>query len=230
MLFEGVSYGTGFITGDGREMRTALHVVRDFALDARTRGLSGRLPVYILNSHGQIMYGPNNTNAQVAATFDGALDTSVYEGPDRGRFNLDQVLIRLDRRISDPIPLSRAPLAEGDPVYISGVPRKTEDRAMFNALDSNGRSVLISRGTALGVRTLAERLRRSGFSADEATAAQLLQEGIAVTADGAPRQSGGPILNARGEVVGIYTSGLPQSGAVYPFRVSYGTNRLIQVP
>ena len=61
-----------------------------------------------------------------------------------------------------------------------------------------------------------------------ATVSQMLREGTAVTADAGPRASGGRILNAQGEVVGVYSSGLPQSGAAFPFRVSYGGNSLIQ--
>lgn len=229
-IFEGVSYGTAFVTGDGRDLRTALHVVRDFVRNARAQKANAEIPVYLLGSDGEIIYGPHNLQAQVGATLEGALDASVYEGPDFGKFNLDQVLIRLSVRVANPIPIASASLSDGEPGFIVSVPRRTDDRKTFGAVDSDGTSVRISKGTALGPKRLVERLAQAGFVGDEVTAAQSRLEGTALTADGAPRSSGGAILNQNGEVVGVYTSGLPQSGAVFPYRVSYGGNSLISVP
>ena len=227
-MFDGISYGTAFVTGDGRDLRTALHVIRDFAKSARAGGASGQIPVFLLNSNGQIVFGPHNVNATVAATYEGALDTSIYQGKDMGRFNLDQVLIKLSSPVANPIRIANRPLNDGEPAFIAGVAKRTEDRAAFNAPDADGISVRISRGTAMGARSLMARLEKAGLYTNETTTSQMLREGTAVTADAGPRASGGPILNAQGEVVGVYSSGLPQSGAAFPFRVSYGGNSLIQ--
>lgn len=228
LMFEGTSYGTAFVTGDGRDLRTALHVVIDFAKNARAKGASGLIPVYLLNSNGRIVFGPHNLTATVAATYQGAMDTSIYKGKDSGRFNLDQVLIKLSAPIAEPLPIAGHSLKDGEQAFIVGVPKRTEDRAIFNAADADGTSIRISRGTAMGSRHLMERLEKAGFYTNETTTSRMLEEGTALTADGAPRLSGGAILNVNGEVVGVYTSGLPQSGAVFPFRVSYGGNSLIQ--
>ncbi len=228
LMFDGISYGTAFVTGDGRDLRTALHVVSDFSKNARAKRASGQIPVYLLGSNGQIVFGPHNVSATVAATYDGALDASIYEGKNFGQFNLDQVLIKLSTRIANPIPIADRALRDGEPAFIAGVAKRTQDRAIFSARDADGTSVRISRGTAMGSRSLMERLEKAGFYTNETATSQMLREGTAVTADGAPRSSGGAILNAKGEVVGVYNSGLPQSGAAFPFRVSYGGNSLIQ--
>ena len=228
-IFEGISYGTAFVTGDGQDLRTALHVVIDFVKNARATGASAQIPIYLLDSNGKIVFDPQNITATVAATYEGALDTSIYEGKDMGRFNLDQVLIRLSSPISKPIPIANRPFLEGEPAFIAGVAKRTEDRAIFNAKDSDGVSISVSRGTALGSGSLMKRLEKAGFNTNEISTSQMLREGTAVTADGAPRSSGGAILNAQGEVVGVYNSGLPQSGAAFPSRVSYGGNSLLQI-
>lgn len=228
-ILESISYGTAFVTGNGTELRTALHVIKDFARNARARRASGHIPIILLNSRGQVVHGTQNLTATVTATYEGALDTSIYKGKDFGRFNLDQVLIQLNKPIARGLPVAQQPLRDGDAAYIIGAARRTEGRTAFNVPDADGVSIRIGKGTALGARSLMERQNRIGFSSTEATAQAMLREGTAVTADAAPRSSGGPILNARGEVVGVYSSGLPQSGEVFPYRISYGGNSLIQV-
>ncbi len=229
-MFEGVSLGSAFVTGDGRDLRTALHVIEDFARDARATGASDSIPIFILDQKGDVLFGPHNLKATVAATYEGALDADLFSGRDEGRFGLDQVLIKLERPIALPLIIADQPLMEGEEAFIAGVPKKTDDRAGYKVPDSDGMSVRISKGTVLRNRSLIERLETAGLSIKDSTAANLQNEATTLTADGAPGLSGGAILNKQGEVVGVYNAGLPVEGTAEPNRISYGSNSLISPP
>jgi hypothetical protein len=225
-IYDGNSSGTAFVTGDGKELRTALHEVKWTAKDVYAGRIKGNLPILLVNSRGQTFY-PDQLGAHIAAVYAGALDKTDGQNPPN--YGLDQIVIRLNKAVAAPLPVAKESAQAGQRIYMVGFPIATSDRYLFSALDANGKSVRVTRGTVLDQNGVEERGWKSGIEIDRNLTSKLLSQGLALTADGTPGMSGAPILNANGEVVGVYTAGLPQSGAAWPSRISYGANHLLSV-
>lgn len=219
-LEEDVSEGTAFVTGDGKEVRTSLHVVEEQVKEAN-KNLDKSIEFILINDKNKIIYDPGKQKARLVA-----VPQTAYEaGADS-----DQVLIKLEKPIAPGLKVSTQPASPGEQAYMVGSPRKTEGRNNFHAQDSDGESILISKGTILGSESLMRRVEQGGIYVNETYTKEILSNRIALTADGAPRMSGAAILNSKGEVIGVYGAGMPQSGAVNPFRISYGSKNLLQEP
>ncbi len=226
-LFDGISYGTAFVTGDGLDVRTALHIVEAPTKEIYASRMVNRIPMVLIDGTGRIVAGPQELNARIVAIPPNALNIDPY-GKDLGKFSHDQVVIRIDKKIAPPIPLASARPPVGQEIFIAGIPKATDDRSVYFAPDSDGISVRVSRGTILSAEQMNQRYRLTGSTLTPEQLAAFTHDGILNTADGTPRLSGAPMLNARGEVLGIYTGGLPQSGAVFPFRISNGGSWLLK--
>lgn len=234
-VFQGVSTGTAFVTGDGQDLRTAFHVVEDLAkFDDHEKRLNPRrsatpINILLVNSDGQAVRSPADLGAIFKSVPSRALRNDLYKDrkDHRVQFNDDQVLIRLRVPVATPIPIAKVSSKPGDIAFIAGVPHQTQDRRAFRLPDSDGMTVRASKGTILGTSELSTRLRQSGLDVDKKFLEESLLNAVALTADGAPGLSGGPILNTRGEIIAIYTAAVPQSGVAYPLRVSYGGSKLI---
>lgn len=217
-LEEDVSEGTAFVTGDGKEVRTSLHVVEEQVKEANKKS-DKSIDFLLLNDKNKIVYDPSKQKAKLVA-----VPNAAYEaGADS-----DQVLIKLEKPIAPGLKVSPQPASPGEQAYMVGSPHKTEGRNNYNAQDSDGESILISKGTILGPETLMKRAEQAGIYVNQTYTKEILSNRIALTADGAPRMSGAAILNSKGEVIGVYGAGMPQSGAVNPFRISYGSKNLLQ--
>jgi hypothetical protein len=105
-----------------------------------------------------------------------------------------------------------------------GYPQKSTDRVQYGAPDTPGEQLRVSVGRAISASAALVK-QGHGPEVNEATN-ELYGQMVVSDADGAPGLSGGPTLNARGEVVGTYTDGYPADGRATTNHVSFSSNDL----
>ena len=148
-------------------------------------------------------FDSNKNNASLAFfNPDGGLltgDIKVMNTP-LGRLS-DVVRIDLDYEMGTPLRFSKVPPKIGETIYLIGYPMETTDRKLVGATDSDGNSLRISRGKVIG---LDDWKQRTGNNVDSSTEGLFKQRMIFVDADCEHGNSGGPLVNAQGEVVGVF--------------------------
>ena len=104
--------------------------------------------------------------------------------------------------------------AKDGTVYGIGFPSQSTSRVQFNAPDADGNSQYLSKGKALDVQQVSE---RSGQEINAATREVYEKSVLLTDVDAMPGSSGGPYLNAAGEVVGLFTMNVTEDeNAVTP--------------
>lgn len=232
MVFEGITKGTGFLMGRGNLIWTNRHVVLDMldpwvkawkethpnATDAEVNEWVANfsVPFIVRDQHDKrltinlgknkyfryLKYGPN---ANIVT------DPKFME-----TFTTDLAVVELPETIGEPLPLSPASAALGEKLYILGFPTATFDRKeTFNLPDSNGRDLHLSMGERISLDEALARLSKlnsvvgnlgKNIANDPTLRAEWEKTTQFVLADGENGNSGGPILNAKGEVTGIYSA------------------------
>ena len=226
-MFNGMSAGTAFLTGDGGDLRTALHVVHDFVVASRTAFGEIDLPLVLFDELGQVIWDTATHRATMAAVSDHAIFTSVTSEPGGDTSQVDQVLIRLDQRIGQPIPIAAQAARTNDLVFLAGYPAATTDRARWRSREGTDAALRLTRGHVLGTGEIIDRLKRQGFETNDAQAADLTLNQIATTCASLHGFSGGPVLNVRGEVVGVNNKSTLIDGSGDPFGVSFASKGVI---
>lgn len=238
---EGVAMGSGFVTGDGRHIVTNRHVVVDESgqptecIVVFNSGGSDTSKIKVDAS--KIELAPSEAPSQSSSTESGEGSSStVGDAPDPGTagesetapsgegesapsgegsgggegsgsasggmsegFTEDLAVITLPERVVEPLQMGRTEeLTETDTVYAVGFPLGVGTLTLGGALPS-------ASVKAVSV----ERLQRG--KVDGAEAVGVLQLGGTITHG----NSGGPILNARGEVVGVVSRGAEGTGMSY---------------
>ncbi|MCB0378424.1 MAG: trypsin-like peptidase domain-containing protein [Bdellovibrionales bacterium] len=216
-IFEGIEDGTGFIVGDGFQMRTAYHVIS--SLVEKGFGTKQKpLPIFVYGPDEELLYSPDQLVITLESMGVSGIGVNSGEASDKLK---DVALLRISQKIAEPIQASVVPVDPGSTVYIAGFVIPTLDRAVYGAEDSDGTSRVISRGHRLSSTEAHDRAAARLRSYPKAAFDELLKYLVVSTADGGPRLSGAPTLNQKGEYVGVYNSGAPQSGEAEPLRFSY---------
>jgi len=135
----------------------------------------------------------------------------------------DVVRVHLVDTSAIPLQASKSTTHIGDTVYLAGYPSETLDRSKIGVPDSDGNSLRFSVGKIISFSDWKQRTGNN-FGAQ---AESLLQENmIFFDADCEHGNSGGPLLNANGEVVGIMMALYQDKQRGTPYRVCGAINTL----
>ncbi|MCB0355483.1 MAG: trypsin-like peptidase domain-containing protein [Bdellovibrionales bacterium] len=204
--------GTAFVTGDGTNLWTAFH---NFKLLLHNSNKLFRakinLPFFLINVDGNVIYESYLEPVKIDK-----LNLKYLDFNDNSRcrkFNLDWINLKLARSVGQGLTINFNTPKETEKYYLAGFPRKTTDRNSYSAQDSNGKQFYITTGRP---RTKVNHL----VCSKEPT--QYTKDLFYLTADSAKGMSGGPILNSRGEVIGVYNSGFPYNNRADSYLTSIG--------
>jgi hypothetical protein len=199
-----VSYGSAFVTDDGRSLWTARHVVE--------AQLSGKLAFELYNSDGEKVFDTSDSKDMATLSVVGReelvqkrhanvlLDDGLLKfTSDYAKINLNHALAIRSLRISNKKPkenekvytVGYANIALRAPTAQSGV--KTRSRVAIGTVKSSVGRVANEKPQ--------EKQRR--LASEQLTSQHL----IIMDLDGIHGQSGSPVINESGEVVGIYIAG-----------------------
>lgn len=218
-ILDGFKTSSAYVTGDGKDLRTALHAVESLA-GLHLRGkLQGDLPLYILKD-GRLIAGPEDLKARFVKVRAEDLRMMGQRTVARAG-SADQVLIRLEKKLAEPLVIATSKERAGEALFIIGTPKKTQDRQQFGVTDSDGKHTWISRGKALSPEQIIYRSAKLTMFVSQARAVEQLKYSVITSADSAPGISGGAIVNARGEVLATLASGTPYN-EVHPQTMSFG--------
>lgn len=209
---------SAFVMGDGRHLRMTFHsvalLIKEHWQNRETQGFfSGvEIPLFIYDYSGNKIYSPEDGPAHVVfptlamALFDNRKEDDLIHP------NRDVVDVELSAPIALPLRRAQNVAAPGEPVYHIGYPTKTTDRFQYGAPDAPGGQLRVSMGEII---TPEASWIKHGGSLEENCASQLASLGrmTLTSADGGPGMSGGPTLNAKGEVLGTFTAVYPAQDA-----------------
>lgn len=221
-MYEGDKISAGYIIGDGSRVRTAFHAVEDLVGDAIESGnvMAGKIQVWIYDSSGKPLWSPES--GLVPAFFSTANLAALQKRADGTIIppNEDLAEIQLDRRIGPAVPHASVLPNPGETIYQIGFPQRSADRVYFNAPDAPGAQLRIAYGRVLTIEETAAKLGiQMPYLSYESK--RILNMTVVTDADGGPGLSGGPAVNAKGEVIGTYTAGNPADGHASKDHLSY---------
>lgn len=230
--------GTGFITDDGDVLWTNFHVVEPFlklreSLDKITieQQLDQKmnLRVFIFDQNDNLVLNPyenNVTPLKLPPLSKRALSTNKMYAEDS-----DYIALSLNKKIGKGLAFTKNKTTPGDRLFLIGFPACTNCSTDGYAIDdldsfmdrspapnSDGNGLKISSGIVLDNNTAATFYNVS----IEALNNWDLEKMISFTADSNHGNSGGPILNKEGNVVGIHRGGVINKTATKTVRVSNG--------
>lgn len=135
----------------------------------------------------------------------------------------DVVRIHLIDTSASPLRISKVPPKFGDKVYLVGYPSETTDRSKIGAIDSDGNSMRISTGNII---SFADWKQRTGNNFGVEAESLLQKNLIFFDADCEHGNSGGPLLNTDGEVIGIMMALYRDAQKGSPYRICGALNTL----
>ncbi|MBK7845421.1 MAG: trypsin-like peptidase domain-containing protein [Bdellovibrionales bacterium] len=124
--------------------------------------------------------------------------------------HLDLVTLKIDRALGPGINISTSPPIPGEDMWQFGFPRKTSGWKFFGGLDSDGNSFYCSRGKSLDFSQSIsnDSLSLKNLSLDEDEMNLMKKNVIFISASGEHGMSGGPLLNAKGELIAIHSGSI----------------------
>lgn len=228
---------SGYVVGDGSKVRTAFHAIIDMARSSKmladpddSNKIAIPMAVFVYSSDGKRISIPTDTFVPTAHF---AKDNLRYLGRGEGtvtRSNADLMEVQFNSKLANPLTPALKRANEGDEVYILGYPHATSDRVKFHALDAPGESLRVSFGHVISLDQSYKKMNRDP-SQVPVDVKEFFQKAVIYSdADGVQGDSGGPTVNAKGEVLGTYTSGYPADGTASADHISYSSNDFYSVP
>jgi hypothetical protein len=209
----GQERGTAFLIGDGSEAWTNCHLVASW-IEYRKQELlfagtklenlwlelrASSIPLQLTDSQGNLRKSSEESALFSAGVFKGMKDpATIYCSPAD-----DAVKIRFARSLGQGLALSRQKLRDGEILSLGGYPRPTDSRGLGK--ESDGKNFYWTKGGFLDRVSYDEYFGKNndlGFILNDSYTSILL-------ADSSQGMSGTAVLNATGEVVGIYKGFLP---------------------
>lgn len=232
-IFLDVGNGSAFLAEDHQSIFSALHNVSDLLAvqvekqklfshdEIRSRLLNVALPL-VMQDHANELVFSSKANMAVPRFLSANRDIyNLKMGDSTFKFRLSD-LIRMSVASpigKNPLQISARPPKVGDRVYGIGYPAATFNRkADFHAQDSDGVSLWISKGHVISTE---EFIRRTGYSFPEVVKTAFDEYMVLVDFDVEHGDSGGPIVNEDGEVIGIMQA-LFEDSTVTPHAIMSG--------
>lgn len=141
------------------------------------------------------------------------VDYQLKQGSDVAILSLSRSIDRQALTISDTVPTAH------EQIYIMGFPTKTLQRSeKHDSIDSDGASLRVSIGKNLTATAglFAVMARKDGDPLSAENISLLDSMFLFLDADGVPGQSGAPLLDGKGRIVGIFSSHCIADGAQSP--------------
>lgn len=206
-VLAGFESGTLFFVGDSRTAISTLHVFSDTLRSSRI----SKVDLVIQDRYGKVVYGLNSDD-KAETLF---MQEGLGENPKNG---LAQELIGLKLEVdlvgAVPLRFAAKDANLGEMVYQVGFPGETNDRfRLLGKPDSNGQSQSITYGSAIDVEAYLMRIGQNPASMSEADKSRIASTFLISDSDGYFGMSGGPSLNAKGEVLGLIVAAYPADGA-----------------
>jgi hypothetical protein len=232
-LFDSYRSSSIVLIEDGTKAFGAAHVIQQeiFSILSSIPGLSLetnegleqlrriQLLAFIYDSQGNLVGTPENLTVHVDNINQGDIaplkkyvqrtESSMEEGklfPP----HLDLVTLKIDRALGPGINISTSPPTPGEDMWQFGFPRKTSGWKFFGGLDSDGNSFYCSKGSSLDFSQSISigNLSLKNLSLGEDEMNQMKNNVIFISASGEHGMSGGPILNAKGELIAIHSGSI----------------------
>jgi hypothetical protein len=210
---EYVGFGTAFLAEKENRIWTVRHNFEFANPNLATLPLDANFqPKFVLyDQSGTIRFDSRNEKdeAKLVLLLPETLLKEEFSAS-KGRILTDLVAIDLNRNIPGAKPLTfGSPPPIGSKIFGTGFPVATRSREIdTKSADSDGISLYATLGTVIGEKKMFELIGEE-LPGNEGTVDKML---VISDADGARSQSGGPVFDEKGFVIGIYASGIPKVG------------------
>jgi hypothetical protein len=212
-FFDKVSWGSGFLTGDGTELWSAFHVFRDALqigvfIAAQTKGFRRTdlaaarrelrkivLPFVVADKEGKIVF--LGSTATAISTPEENLEVLRSREYESSTWN-DFIKIKLNTSLGKGLPVAAGAVTPGSRVFVIGFPFTTSTRQTYQLPDSQGDRLYLTKGHILATEEAVRRVRQNPTNITH-----LKMMTVAMDADAMAGMSGGPFLNERAEVVSL---------------------------
>lgn len=200
------SYGSGFLTDDGQTLWSARHVLEP--------QLKGKLSFELFNSDGEILFDTSDSKDQVSIALVG--DKDLIQKRHANKYILDDSFKQLGSdyiklRLNHSLAIRALKLSTQKPqinqrVFTVGYANISGYRAVANTGEIKNRS-------RVAIGTLSPYTEQNRVESPAQKESRMHYENVAsehlliMHMDGLPGQSGSPVLNEAGEVVGIFVAG-----------------------
>lgn len=214
-IFSKQGMGTGFVQDQSGNLTTNLHVIVEQVsakyhenpfLDEQERQNAIQdmpLTLALINRDGIVQTSPVqktpklNFFAPLPYLLDGGMD---HMNSLMARVS-DEVEIKMNEKLDEPLPKASAAPNVGESVYLVGYPIATQDRGPLGQMDSDGQHQLVSTGHVISYEDF---IARTHAPIPQEFANVFRSQILFTDLDCEHGNSGGPVLNERGEVVGLF--------------------------
>lgn len=230
-VFEGVSDGTAFVTGDGTQLTSAFHTFENYILNLISKNkinvqssanlnLSNfKLPILAINAKDEVILDFNSIVKIDFLPFEVIFkNNNINDIP-----SYDFIKLKLSKKIAEPI-CEGSLLRSTEYLYLLGYPLATKDRSSFGLNDSDGEKLYVSQGKSLLLEEAESRMGREYLVTNKTNEEIIFFKKSILSADFDSTKgfSGGPILNSKGCYVGMLTNSYPYDGSYLKNKTSYG--------
>jgi hypothetical protein len=178
-----------------------------------------QLRAFIYDSQGNLTGTPENLRIHVHNINNGDIASlkKYIQGPESSLEksklfppHLDLVTLKMNRSLGPGFNISASPPIPGEDLWQFGFPRKTSSWKFFGGLDSDGNSFYCSKGKSLDFsESIAiDSLNLKNLANGEDEMIQIEKNVIFISASGEKGMSGGPILNAKGELIAVHSGSI----------------------